>query len=67
MLSWSAKADPDTTCLTTWLVPFDHLMDCTGTGVEHVMVPVSPSLKILFPLIIIAECIKWYAGMHLQV
>ena len=40
--------------LTTVLDPFTHWMDCTGTGVEHVMLVVSPSWKSLFPVMLIA-------------
>jgi len=54
MVRSSTNSCTDVPFLTTLLDPSNHWMDCTGTGVEHVMPEVSPSWKTLFPVIEIA-------------
>ena len=60
MVRSSTNSCTDVPCLTTLLDSSNHWMDCTGTGVEQVMLDLSPSWKALFPVTVMPCDINVY-------
>ena len=55
MVMFSANSCTDVPSLTNELLDsYNHLIDCTGTGVEHVIAVVSPSWMTVFPVMLTA-------------